>query len=118
MIGQDGFDHVLADRVSKAGTDERFRHLAGAEAGDAGGLLIALDDLLKAAGDLIGGQLDLDFAGALGVERGAVSVRVVVALMIVSLVVVIMVVEGFAFSGQGGYVGFGFGIGGRFDGFS
>ena len=60
------------------------RHLAGAEAGDAGELGVALGDAAGRPCDFFGGSFDLDGAGELGVQRG----RVVVMLVVVAGVVV------------------------------
>ena len=43
----ESLDHVLANGVGETGTNQRLGHLAGAEAGNARDLLVALDDLAK-----------------------------------------------------------------------
>ncbi len=89
LVRQNGFDHILANGVCEPRPHQRLRHLSGAEAWNACHLLIALDDLLIAAGHLVRGQVDLDLAGAFRIQRRAVRVfmRMIVAFVIMSFVV-------------------------------
>jgi len=85
--GQDAFDYVLLDGVVEAAADEGLGHFSGAKAGDAGLLLVPLDNGTEGIGDFVGGNFDFDFAGAGRVQRGAVLMLVIV---VVPLVVVVL----------------------------
>ena len=64
--------HLGLDLVGKLAADQRRRHLAVAEAGNAGMLLEARNGALPLAGNVFGGNLDGDFAlaGVLGYFGG------------------------------------------------
>ncbi len=67
VVGQYLFDDILANLLGEARADQRVGHFAGAEAGDARLLLIALGDFAELLGDFVRGNVDGDFAGAVGV---------------------------------------------------
>ena len=88
--GQDLFDDILANLLGEAGADQRVGHFAGAEAGNAGQLLIALGDFAELLRDFIGGNVDGDFAGALGVQRGRMVMVIVAGVVVASVIVIVM----------------------------
>ncbi len=75
-LGQQAVDDFLADLGGKAAADDRFRHFAGAEAGNLGVFAIVGRDFAVGLGDFFGGNVDHQFAGALGIENRAVLVVV------------------------------------------
>jgi hypothetical protein len=66
-LRQQAVDHVLADSLGIAAPDDRFRHLAGAETGYFGVFLIVSSHRLVGLGDLFGGDVQHQFAGAVRV---------------------------------------------------
>ncbi len=66
-VGQQAVDHFLADLGGEAAADDGFRHLSGAEAGDFGVPAIVGGDFAESRGDFVGGDIDNEFTGAIGV---------------------------------------------------
>ena len=85
-LRQQAVDDFLADLAGKAAANHRLRHFAGAEAGNLCVFAVLAGDAAVGLRDLFGGNVEHQFAGALGVQNRAVVVAfVVVAFMVVSL---------------------------------
>ncbi len=67
--------------------------------------MILLDDLAKALRDFLGGDVDGDLAGAVGVQRGAGIVGVAAMIMACVVVANMVFAQNWGFSANG--VGFG-----------
>ena len=68
-LGQQAVDHFFADSVGKAAPNDRLRHLAGAEAGDFGVFPIVSGHRPIGLGDLFGGNVQHQLAGAVGIQN-------------------------------------------------
>ncbi len=92
-VGDEGLEDLLTDLLHETGLDDGLGHLADAEAGDAGDLLVALDDGLEGLGDFIGGHFDRDLADEGGVQGRAVVVAFVVVTGMIMVSVIVGVFE-------------------------
>ena len=91
---------------AKRRANQRLRHLAGAEAGDARLLLIALHNGAEASRDFIGGHFDLHLAGKFGVQRWAVLMAFVAVLVVMVVRVALVVGVGLLFGLRGSFESF------------
>ena len=72
-------DDFLANFSSEAAADNGFRHFAGAEAGNLGVFAIVGCDFAESLGHFVGGDIDYQFTGAIGIQNRAVLVVVVMS---------------------------------------
>ena len=91
-LRQQAVDHVLADAVGIAAPDDRFRHLAGAEAGDFGVFFVVAGHRPIGRGDLFGGNVQQQFAGAVRVKNR--PMLVVVTFVIMTFVIMTLMIVG------------------------
>src|SRR5208282_760043 len=88
-LGKQAVDDFLANFSSKTAADDGFRHLSGAEAGNLGVFPIVGGDFAEGRGYFVGGDIDDQFTGAIGVQNRAV-------LLVVRSFGVIVFVLGFS----------------------